>query len=376
MFLLFLLLSTANAHVPTFDSTSEAYKISDKSWGVYRELKKDESFSIFLDVPKDKNISFSVNLAGSQDEKFDKDLQYIEVTLLGHSASNIDCDPKFTGWGYNHTRRLDGGLDESKNIPQQYGKLHFEPFGVGYYRAIAACQGNVPVADSNFTVTVKALRVIDDDVLRISIGAGMAEQFDIIREVLFLPVLITRTWIWDQYLLGFIISQIAGLMILLSPLLFYLPPRYMKQRWDMYKYKFGKYLMIGVLLHNIVVYTIRFLAIGRWVGYTKDALDDDFDDANNIWIALGIHIIAPAVFLVLVAFFNLKSKENALKQAAFHVFHILFIAYCLFFLIQTFWLGAVASIILYVTRIRMPFPEYNKLPQNAVVRKEVSLRFV
>ena len=375
MLLLFLLFSLASAHVPAFESTSEAYDISDKSWGIYRELKKDESFSVFLDVPKGENISFSVNLAGSQDEKFNSAETYIEVTLLGHNASQITCDPKFTGWGYeDHTaRRLDGGLDQSVAIPQKYGKLHFEPFGVGYYRALAACQGEVPVADSNFTVTVKALKVVpqgddetEDDVLRISIGAGMAEQFDIIQDILYLPVTITRTWFWDQYLLGFILSQLIGAAGIVVLLLLYLPPEIYTEQRDMYKYKWTKYFMIGVLLHNIVVYVIRLLAVGRWIGYVKDAEDSDFDDLEsmNMWIAIIIHIIIPAVFLLLVAFFDLKYKENGLMCAAFYVGHVLFFLYCLCFLIQTFWLGAVASIALFVTRILMPPEGYKKVAQE------------
>ena len=375
MLLLFLLFSFASAHVPAFESTSKAYDISDKSWGVYRELKKGESFSVFLDVPKGKNISFSVNLAGSQDEKFDSNATYIDVTLLGHNASQITCDPKFTGWGYeDHTaRRLDGGLDQNVSIPQKYGKLHFEPFGVGYYRALAACQGEVPVADNNFTVTVKALKVVpqgddetEDDVLRISIGAGMAEQFDIIQDILYLPVTITRTWFWDQYLLGFILSQIVGAAGIIVLLLLYLPPEVYVEQREMYKYKWAKYFMIGVLLHNIVVYVIRLLAVGRWIGNVNHAEDSDFDDLEsmNMWIAIIIHIIIPAVVLLLVACFNLKYTENGLMCAAFYVGHILFFFYCLYFLIQTFWLGAIASIALFVTRILMPPEGYRKVAQE------------
>ena len=381
MLLLFLLFSLASAHVPAFDSTSEAYDISDKSWGIYRELKKDESFSVFLDVPKGKNISFSVNLAGSQDEKFDSAETYIEVTLLGHNASQIQCDPKFTGWGYeDHTaRRLDGDDDETVQIQQKIGKLHFEPFGVGYYRALAACQGEVPVADSNFTVTVKALKVIpwgddetEDDVLRISIGAGMAEQFDIIQDILYLPVTITRTWFWDQYLLGFTLSQLIGAAGIVILMLMNLPGKDTKEKEtderDKYKYKWAKYFMIGVLLHNIVVYVIRLLAVGRWIGYVKDVEDSDFDDLEsmNMWIAMIIHIIIPAVFLLLVAIFDLAYTEDGLSCATFYVFHILFIFYCALFLIQTFWLGAVASIALFVTRISMPPKGYRKLRTKPV----------
>ncbi len=380
MLLLFLLFSLASAHLPAFESTSEAYDISDKSWGIYRELKINESFSVFLDVPKGKNISFSVNLAGSQDEKFKSTETYIEVTLIGHNATQIHCDPKFTGWGYeDHTaRRLDGDQDKTVQIQQKIGKLHFEPFGVGYYRALAACQGEVPVADSNFNVTVKALKVIpsgddekEDDVLRISIGAGMDEcEWCFLYEALYFPVSITRTWFWDQYFWGFVLSQLLGAACIVTLMLMNLPSKDTNEKdideRDKYKYKWAKYFMIGVLLHNIVVYVIRLLAVGRLTGYVQHAEDSDFDDLEsmNMWIARIIHIIIPAVFLLFVALFDLAYKENGLKCAAFYVFHILFIFYCALFLIQTFWLGVVASIALFATRILMPPKGSRKVNQT------------
>ena len=376
MLLLFLLFSLANAHVPVFDSNSEALKITEKSWGVYRELKKHESFSVFLDVPKDENISFSINLAGIQDEKFDKDLTYIDVTLLGHNASQIKCDPTFTGWGHdNHTaRRLDGGLDQSVHIPQKYGKLHFEPFGVGYYRSLAACQGKVPVADSNFTVTVKALEVVpwsdetDDDVLRISIGAGMAESFAV-DEIAYLPVTITRTWIWDHYLLGFILTQMAGLFSIFLLVFGYGPwktgERLCRPCWkwsSAYTLLAGKYFMIGVLFHNILVYTIRMITVIR---YTQHAENSEFDEMVNVnlFVAWLIHVIVPGFFLLVVALVDYRYDREGLKCGAFYFFHILFIFICAVLLIQTFWLGAIAAIILFVTR-RQLLNDYSEVPQE------------
>ena len=227
-------------------------------------------------------------------------------------------------------------------------------------------------------VAVKALKVIpwgDDeteDTLRISIGAGMAEQFDIIQDILYLPVTITRTWFWDQYLLGFTLSQLIGAAGIVILMLMNLPGKDTKEKEtderDKYKYKWAKYFMIGVLLHNIVVYVIRLLAVGRWIGYVKDVEDSDFDDLEsmNMWIAMIIHIIIPAVFLLLVAIFDLAYTEDGLSCATFYVFHILFIFYCALFLIQTFWLGAVASIALFVTRISMPPKGYRKLRTKPV----------
>lgn len=363
MILLFLLFSLAHAHVPVFDSNSEAYKITDKSWGVYREIKKKESFSIFLDVPKGKNISFSINLAGSQDEKFDASKNYIEVILLGHNATSIVCDQKFTGWGYesihndshHNSRRLDAGSDENVTIPQKYGKLHFEPFGVGAYRSLAACQGEVPVGDSNFTVTVKAQNVIpsgddetDDDVLRISIGAGMAELFSA-DEVLYLPVTITRTWFWDQYLGWFVFSQLIGLGFVLVFVLKLGSERAKKAKADYTFAMITKYFLLGVLCHNIVVYVMRIV----FVASSSSHASETFDDAwfMNVWISVGIHIGIPFLLILIVSLDDKWDYEqDGFKCIFFYLGHIILVFVSLL-LIQTFWLGALAALLWFISRI-------------------------
>lgn len=364
MILLFLLFSLAHAHVPVFDSNSEAYKITDKSWGVYRELKKGESFSIFLDVPKGKNISFSINLAGSQDEDFDAgaDEDYIEVILLGHNATSIVCDKKFTGWGYesNHnashhnSRRLDAGTDEPVTIPQKYGKLHFEPFGVGAYRSLAACQGEVPVGDSNFTVTVKATNVVpflddetDNDVLRISIGAGMAELFSV-DEVLYLPVTITRTWFWDLYGGGFIASQAIGLCFVLAFVLYLGRERAKRANADYTFAMITKYFLLGVLCHNIVVYVIRISYVTASSSYASETFDDAW--FMNVWISVAIHIGIPFLLILIVSIDDKWDYEqDGFKCIFFYLGHIILFFFSLL-LIQTFWLGALAALLWFISR--------------------------
>lgn len=362
MILLFLFFSLAHAHVPVFDSNSEAYKITDKSWGVYRELKKNESFSIFLDVPEGKNISFSINLAGSQDEDFDASKDYIEVILFGHNATSIVCDQKFTGWGYesihndshHNSRRLDAGMDEPVTIPQKYGKLHFEPFGVGAYRSLAACQGEVPVGDSNFTVTVKATNVVpflddetDNDVLRISIGAGMAELFSV-DEVLYLPVTITRTWFWDLYGGGFITSQAVGLLFVLGFVLYLGRERAKRAEAD---YKFAiitKYFLLGVLCHNIVVYVIRIISVTAFSGYASETFDNAW--FMNVWISVAIHIGIPFLLILIVSIDDKWDYEqDGFKCIFFYLGHIILFFVSLL-LIQTFWLGALAALLWFISR--------------------------
>lgn len=314
MFLLFLLFSLATAHVPTFEN-SEAFQIEDKSWGIYKELDKGESFSVLLDVPKDKNISFSVSLAGSQENNYQADEIYAEVTLFGHNASQIHCDPKFTGWGY---RRLDAKLDQTKIIPYAPTGLHFEPFGVGFYRTIASCQAPIPVADDKFNVTVKALKVIDDK-LRISIGAGMAESFTF-TEILFLPITITQTWWWDQFFNYFVAAHSISLFVIGTTL---------------YRLKDSvraRHITMALILHSAIVYGWRFLFV-FW------GIDQSETDSLALFLSLGIHVILPVVAVVTIL---LVYRYGQPSRYMFYFIHLLLFLYCSLFVIQSFWLAALS----------------------------------
>ena len=332
MLLLFLLMSVVGAHMPVFDDTLEGSDVTDKSWGVYIELEKDESYSVFLDVKKDHNISFSINLAGSQDHLFDFDT-YIKTTLLGHNASQIECDPKFSGWGYSDSRRLSGthpGSDETKVIDYKPEDLHFEPFGVGYYRPLATCQGKVPVEDDNFTLTVTVLKTFpEQDSLRLSIGVGMAEQFSFLEIILF-PITLSNVWFWDGYLFEFFFTHLVGLFVILTI-------AYEKRKeiedWP-------KYFTLALLAHNIWIYSIRFAT----TAYRTDT--NNADNIPTILLSVGIHIGMPLIFFLLVFCAKIEKRKTFL----FYTAHILFSAYCLFFVIQTFWFTFIASVALMLTR--------------------------
>jgi hypothetical protein len=316
MLLLFLLFSLAQAHVPTFEN-SEAFKIEDKSWGIYKELDKGESFSVLLDVPKGKNISFSVSLAGSQENDYMANETYAKVTLFGHNASQIECDPKFTGWGY---RRLDAKLDQTKHIPYAPTGLHFEPFGVGLYRTLASCQAPVPVADDKFNVTVKAEEVIDGK-LRISIGAGTAERFTF-TEILFLPITISQTWWWDQFFNYFVAAHFVSLFVITTTL---------------YRLRDSvqpRHITIALILHSVMVYGWRFLFV-FW--------DVDLTDADSytlaLFVSLGIHVILPVVVAVTIL---LAYRYGQPSRYSFYFFHLLLFAYCSLFVVQAFWLAGLS----------------------------------
>ena len=102
-------LAAAHAHVPTFDNDLMEADVTDKSWGVYLDMKAGDSFTVYLSVKQGENISFSVNLAGSQADNSVGN--YTNTTLWGHYANLTQCDKSFTGWGEERSelsRRLGG----------------------------------------------------------------------------------------------------------------------------------------------------------------------------------------------------------------------------------------------------------------------------
>ena len=190
--LLLLLSSVASAHMPVFDGDLLDKDVHGKSWAVYQSMKAGETLLVRLNISAGQNISFSVNMAGSQ--TFEEGVDYVNVTVTGHNAESIDCDPAFNGWRVLSGTHGAGVVDETKVIPTTtLGEpLHFEPFGVGYYRKLAACQSNVTVGDV-FNVSIVALKDI-----QLNVGVGMAESFGFL-DIVLMSISITQTWFWDNY---------------------------------------------------------------------------------------------------------------------------------------------------------------------------------
>ena len=285
MILLLLLLHSAAAHMPVFDDNLYEKDVTDKSWGVYTHLKQGETFKVYLDVKAGDNVSFSVNMAGSQDFE---EKQYVNVSLTGHNASDIQCDPSFTGW-----RRLDALIDSTQypKVETQDKPLVFEPFGVGYYRPLADCQGKAIVADK-FWVDITALHDVT-----LSIGAGMAEQFTA-EEIITMPVTILRTWIWDNYLVAWSIA--TAVFLALWVLEVYLAK---KCEYSIYNNIEPTVLVFGISL-NVFHYAVRFAIIHTHMYSTSEREED------NLAAGILIHIVAPIVVLVaaLLCYFYAECK--------------------------------------------------------------------
>jgi hypothetical protein len=205
LFLLLLCITEITAHMPIFGDDLHIEDTESKSWGVY--ISVEDSYTLTMDVPAGKNISFSLSVPDTYEKQ-----PNLTVTLFGHGASDIVCDPLFNGWStepeWTKGRRLDGALDSTKQlVVHKTTEKVFEPFGVGGYRPIVACQGAAEIGDDLFRLTIVNH---DDDPLLLSIGVGMTEAFGFF-DILFMSFTILQTWLWAGKIWSLIIPIAAVL---------------------------------------------------------------------------------------------------------------------------------------------------------------------
>ena len=210
LLLLFLCFTSVSAHMPIFGDDLHIEDTQSKSWGVYIIVEK--SYSLTMNVPAGKNISFSLSVPDTYEKQ-----PNLTVTLFGHGAADIDCDPDFNGWATepewnNKGRRLDGALDSTKQlVVHKTTEKVFEPFGTAGYRPIVACQGAAAIGDDLFRLTIVNH---DDDPLLLSIGVGMAESFGFV-DLLFMSFTILQSWLWAGKIWSLIIPIAAGVWYIL-----------------------------------------------------------------------------------------------------------------------------------------------------------------
>jgi len=272
--ILLLLTGIASAHMPVFNDDLYGKDIHSKSYAVYESMKAGDELLLRLNISEGQNFSVSVNMAGSQ--AFEEGVQYVNVTVTGHNAESIECDPLFNGWRVLSGNHGSGVVDETKVIPTTtIGEpLHYEPFGVGYYRKLAACQGNVTVADV-FNVSVVALQDI-----QLNVGVGMAESFGFL-DIVLMSIWIVQTWFWDAYFTPWVTFT-----VLIPLFLIY----YYRRGSNGYKpigtISFLRVPIIrSVLFFNALQFTLRLIIIN---------LNSYAKDVDLIILAtIGIHICLP-----------------------------------------------------------------------------------
>tara|TARA_B100001250_G_C19801436_1_gene791275 strand:+ start:268 stop:1317 length:1050 start_codon:yes stop_codon:yes gene_type:complete len=311
IFILLALFQLTTSHVPAFEDDLLEQDIIGKSWGVYRELKKDESMLLRLNVPKGEELSFSVNLLGSA--TFVPGTEYATVTLYGHNTTQIACEPEFTGW----SRRLDAGLDQLRVFPTDTADngFHYEPFGIGFYRSLVACRGDTVVGDI-FNLTITALEEIP-----VSIGVGMAESFGVV-DYLVMSVSLVRTWMLDAWSPWWFLFTTIATVVLVYVLWWSVYAstnvnRYF--RWEMI-------LIHATLLFSVLQFSTRLNQLTMYGGPITDML---------LSVTLLVHIIMPLIVVIFLHKICMRyelpcaSKQKPRRRAiVYHVvMRLLLVAY-------------------------------------------------
>jgi len=326
--LLLLLAGVASAHMPVFNEDLYGKDVHSKSYAVYESLKAGDELLLRLNISEGQNFSISVNMAGSQ--TFEEGVDYVNVTVTGHNAESIECDPLFNGWRVLSGNHGSGVVDETKVIPTTtVGEaLHFEPLGVGYYRKLAACQGNVTVADV-FNVSVIAIRDI-----QLNVGVGMSEMFSF-TDILLMSISITRTWFWDAYFVPWVVFT-----VLIPLFLIYYFRELLRKAFvsfgstvTFFSSKEAETAIVrGALFFNAMQFLLRLIIINL-TSYAKDV-------DLMILFPIGIHICLPlAVAWVWgykkegnYAYFILLVYSSALLWQGFFIIPV----FCLYKIIKAF----------------------------------------
>ena len=351
LFLLLLCITEITAHMPIFGDDLHIEDTESKSWGVY--ISVEDSYTLTMDVPAGKNISFSLSVPDTYEKQ-----PNLTVTLFGHGASDIVCDPLFNGWStepeWTKGRRLDGALDSTKQlVVHKTTEKVFEPFGVGGYRPIVACQGAAEIGDDLFRLTIVNH---DDDPLLLSIGVGMTEAFGFF-DILFMSFTILQTWLWA--------GKIWSLIIPIAAVLWYILVAIDKAPIEItYPEISGvKKEHIGTL-EKLVHLTGLFLIVNS-LQFIIQVLFTAFQGVpmDLILFPLIVHIIMPLLayygFYMYVGI-DLRESGGQLKHYGVGV---LFIGYTFAFLWQSYCLSLLSFLGFFVFKVYYKSP-YQELPTS------------
>lgn len=327
-FFFFLLFGVASAHMPVFNNNLLNKNVIDKSWSVYETMKAGETLLLRLNITAGENFSISVNMDGTQN--FEENVNYVNVSVTGHNAQSIECDPRFNGWRVLSGAHEAGIVDETKIIPTTTvaEPLHFEPFGVGYYRKLAACQGNVTVSDV-FNVTIVALKDI-----RLNVGVGLVEMFSF-TDIVFMSISIVRVWWWSGYFVPWVIFTSVITLFLIYYYREILRKACVSCRGTVnfvQSKDVDTSIVRSVLFFNAIQFVLRLIVI-NFNNYEKDV---DF----MIFFPIGVHIVLPLVVAWVwgkfshgpTAFFLLLIYTSALLWQGFFVVPV----FCFFKLLTAF----------------------------------------
>ena len=354
LLLLFLCFTSVSSHMPIFGDDLHIDDTQSKSWGVY--ITVEDSYSLTMNVPAEKNISFSLSVPDTYEKQ-----PNITVTLFGHGAADIECDPDFNGWatepewknnGRRLDRRLDAALDSTKDLViHKTTEKVFEPFGVAGYRPIVACQGKAAIGDDLFRLTIVNN---DDDPLLLSIGLGMTEAFGFV-DLLFMSFTILQSWLWAEKWWSLIIPIAAVLWYILvvidrAPIEITYPEiTGLKKEY------------IGTL--EKLIHLCGLFMIVNSLQFFIQILFTAFQDVpmDSVWFPLIVHVIMPIVAYIALSYYVGIDFRGSGGQLKHYGFGVLFIGYTFALLWQSYCASLIGILAFFVLKVYYK-SEYKTLP--------------
>ena len=331
--------------MPIFGNDLHIKDTENKSWGVY--IKVEKNYSLTLNVPAGNNISFSISVPDTYEKQ-----PNLTVTLFGHRASDIECDPDFNGWNTEvewKGRRLDGELDSTKElVVHKTTEKVFEPFGVQGYRPIVACQGKAAIGDDLFRLTIVNH---DDEAIQLSIGVGMAESFGFV-DLLFMSFTLMQSWLWAGKGWSLVVPIAAGVWYILVLTNTFAVTYEMSGVKPAYIGTLGKFgHLTGLyMIVNSLQFTIHLI-------YTA-SMDVPM---SNVWFPLIVHVLLPILAYYGFSLFmniDLHSKYGTIKHWGFG---ILFLVYTFGLLWQSYCLSLIGFLFFFVLKINYT-SDYIQIP--------------
>lgn len=333
MLVILLIAALAQAHVPsvqdgdhsTRDTAFHVGDIVGKSWGIYTKSSSTQWFMFVGHAGDDLSLSISTITDDSRNG-------LLNATLHGMHAADIVCEDGWTGWeapdrrldatGGDHDHDPKNETEETFNFPYpEFKEKKFEPFGVGVYVPVTACDTTFPSTGA-FFLEVTPLQT--DHETYYTVGAGMVEAFSA-GEIVGISYMLYPTYEW------FLGAGTAAVLVVL-PFLFIV---------------FG--LAAFIWFHEIP----NGLELNAWRGLVLaamvlsipspaifiilliDCAVQGVDFGGGIWATLIIHIFVPLIVIGLVLWFVVRIREDEIPKLTLGKFFGLFAA--TFYLFMGVW---------------------------------------
>jgi hypothetical protein len=285
----FFFFTLVSAHLPVFKDYNDCVltdlDIDHQSIGIYLKIPKNTAANCTFAATAAKEIAVSVSIPHGRYLKTDGDNLVVELT--GANTSELSCEAGYDGWNSDSAatsfRRL---LDLTLNKSAVLRTPKFEPFGVGGYHPIAACNTTAVVSD---TVSVVVTNNNDHDVY-ISIGLGTEEA---IAEMIFvhgwtMSFSVTMIWLWAGY--PFLAIGLPFLTVLSFAFLIRWQEANIRKNFidgESYTYHKISAFFAGMFLTiNSIQFIVRLVTL------------QDVDMGSKLAFPLIVHIIMPTLLAI------------------------------------------------------------------------------